>query len=171
MSFLGSHRASCNERPSGYPLWLLWPLWLSRWQLCMQNIFERNTDLCEIQTVWKIILWFKKKRLSRVCYLHFRTQVSIVENLSKYPWKYKNGKCCLECFPETAAMGDRLVEGDSKLMSSSTTDLLQKLNQSIKSVEQEIRVQQAVVHMTNLKVLENVFANPRTLDQGRLEHF
>ena len=49
-------------------------------------------------------------------------------------------------------MGDRLVESDSKLMSSSTTDLLQKLNQSIKFVEQEIRLQQAVVHMSNLKV-------------------
>ena len=49
-------------------------------------------------------------------------------------------------------MGDRLVESDSKLMSSSTMDLLQKLNQSIKFVEQEIRLQQAVVHMSNLKV-------------------
>ena len=49
-------------------------------------------------------------------------------------------------------MGERLVDGDFKVMSSSTTDLLQKLNQSIKSVEQEIRVQKAVVHMSNLKV-------------------
>ena len=97
--------------------------------------------------------------------------MSIVVTGKSFKISLTNGKCCLGCFPETAAMGDRLVEGDSKLMSSSTTDLLQKLNQSIKSVEQEIRVQQAVVHMTNLKVLENVFANPRTLDQGRLEHF
>ena len=50
-------------------------------------------------------------------------------------------------------MGERLGDGDFKVMSSSTTDLLQKLNQSIQSVEQEIRVQQAVVHMGNLKVL------------------
>ena len=52
-------------------------------------------------------------------------------------------------------MGDRLTEGGAKLVSSSTTDLLRKLNQSIKSVEQEMLLQQAVVHMSNLKVLAN----------------
>ena len=30
-------------------------------ELCMQNIFERNTDWCEIQTVWKLVFWFFKK--------------------------------------------------------------------------------------------------------------
>ena len=49
-----------------------------------------------------------------------------------------------------------------RLVSSSTTDLLQKLNQSIKSVEQEITLQQAIVHMVNLKVLMNPLTKPST---------
>ena len=61
-------------------------------------------------------------------------------------------------------MGDTTDECEANLVSSSTTDLLQKLNQSIKSVEQEIRVQHAVVHMSNLKVLENVSANPMSAE-------
>ena len=53
-------------------------------------------------------------------------------------------------------------ESGNRLVSSSTTDLLQKLNQSIKSVEQEITLQQAIVHMVNLKVLMNPLTKPST---------
>ena len=53
-------------------------------------------------------------------------------------------------------------ESRNRLVSSSTTDLLQKLNQSIKSVEQEITLQQAIVHMVNLKVLMNPLTKPST---------
>ena len=58
-------------------------------------------------------------------------------------------------FSRNIVMADELVEGDATLMSSSTANLLQKLNWSINSVEQEIRVQKAAVHMSNLKVLVN----------------
>ena len=57
--------------------------------------------------------------------------------------------------PETFAMGDRIAESEAQLVSSSTRDLLQKLNQSIKSVEQEMLLRQAAVDMSNLKVLTN----------------
>ena len=52
-------------------------------------------------------------------------------------------------------MGDWTAKSEAQLVRHSTRDLLQKLNQSIKSVEQEILLQQAAVDMSNLKVLTN----------------
>ena len=74
--------------------------------------------------------------------------------IKKRNWGTKKRKCCVSCFPETFVMGDNQAEGEAKLVPSSTRDLLQKLNQSIKSVEQEMLFQQAAVHMSNLKVLK-----------------
>ena len=173
MTFLGSHWASCYERPSGIHFDSCDSCDLCDWAgdnfVC--RIYLKGTliyvkyRLYERWCSWFLIGEVDFYHVYKAYCLLTRDNVaapssSKLKNETKVPQKRK---CSFGCFPETFAMGDELAEGEAKLVPSSTRDLLQKLNRSIKSVEQEMLLQQAAVHMSNLKVLIKSKMNQKIL--------